>query len=60
MEADCQNKQYDVARNIVWRNRMNDVSSRQFPWTCSVTHQGSNPGYIHPLCLRGDKGSNLG
>jgi hypothetical protein len=59
MEADCQNKQYDVALNIVWHNRM-DVGSSQFSWTCFVTTHSSNPGYIHPLCLCGDKGSKLG
>ena len=40
-----------------------DVSSSQFPWTYYVTPHGSNPGYPHllwPLCLCGDKGSNLG
>jgi hypothetical protein len=31
MEADCQDEQHDVTRNTVWRNRMHDVGSSQFP-----------------------------
>jgi len=38
----------------------NDVGSSQFLWTHFVIPHGSNPDYTHPLCLCGDKGSNLG
>ncbi len=63
MEADCRDAQHDVARNTGWRNRMHNVGSSQFLWTCSVMPRGNNPDYTHPLCplcLCGDKGSNLG
>ena len=63
MAADCQDEQHDVARNTVWRNRINDVGSSQFLCTRSITPHGSHPGYPHslcPPCLCGDKGSNLG
>ncbi len=62
-EVDYQDEQHNIALDTVWRNRVDDVGSSQFPWTYYVTPHGSNPGYAHPLCppcLCGDKGSNLG
>jgi|FLYL01.1.fsa_nt_gi hypothetical protein len=59
-EADCQDEQHDIAHITVRRTYMNDVGSSQFPKTRQVTPHGSNSGYIHPLCLYGDKGSNSG